>query len=70
MRRKFPSNRKRRRSTLRQTLAVAAGIVAFGIVFRYSGDADLFYLIGSGLGAGAAFYLLSGLVTAFRQSTG
>jgi len=42
---------------LRHILAVAAGLAVTGLVFLYTGDADLFLAVGSGMGALCLVYV-------------
>lgn len=45
------------RGALLHTAAVAATLLVFAIVFTYTGDADLLFAIGGGLGTGLLVYL-------------
>lgn len=44
---------------LGHALAVLAGIAVFGLVFTYTGDSDLLFALGSGLGGTLLFYFLA-----------
>ncbi len=45
------------RAALLHTAAVIAAVVVFAIIFTYTGDADLLFAIGGGLGTGLLIYL-------------
>jgi hypothetical protein len=64
-----PVNTKRRTAKLdiRHVLAVLAGLVCFGVVFMYTGDADLLIAISSGLAASAASYLAANIAITLRK---
>ncbi len=62
--------RRRRRPGIVHAIAVAAGIAMFGIVFMYTGDADLLMAVSSGLVTSAIFLLLIQFAAAFRRSSG
>ena len=44
-------------ATARHTAAVMAGLIVFAVIFTYTGDADLLYAIGSGIGSALLVYL-------------
>jgi hypothetical protein len=39
------------------TAAIVASLLVFALAFTYTGDADLLFAVGSGLGAAIAVYL-------------
>jgi hypothetical protein len=44
------------RTKIRHTLAVAAGLAIFAVVFMYTGDADLWTAMGCGIATALLFY--------------
>ncbi len=55
------------RAALLHTAALIAAVVVFAIIFTYTGDADLLFAIGGGLGTGLLIYLT---VHLFRDPAG
>ncbi len=54
----FHDRKPRRRSWLREEeiLGVSAALLAFAVVYAYTGDADLYYAMAGAVGMGAVTY--------------
>jgi peptidoglycan/LPS O-acetylase OafA/YrhL len=46
-----------RSASVLHTAAIVASLLVFALIFTYTGDADLFFAVGSGLGAAIVIYL-------------
>ena len=55
------------RAATLHTAAIIAGVLVFAVVFTYTGDADLLFAIGGGLGTGLLIYLTAHI---FRDGPG
>ncbi|MBN9587720.1 MAG: hypothetical protein J0G99_01825 [Alphaproteobacteria bacterium] len=55
------------RRALQHALAITAGVLCFALVFMYTGEADLLYALGSGLGATIFIYASSHLIGSSRH---
>jgi hypothetical protein len=55
------------RAATLHTAAIVTGLLVFAVIFTYTGDADLLFAIGGGLGTGLLIYLT---VHIFRDPAG
>ena len=71
--RRIPPVNKKQQTTkldIRHVLAVLAGLMCFGVVFMYTGEADLLIAISSGLAASAASYLAANTAITLHKPGG
>ncbi len=65
-----PADHGHRRTTPHSAMAILAGMTLFAAIYTYSGDADLLYAVGSGMGASLILYLLASVAGVRRNFKG